>query len=65
METQTQGWVQGARKRQRVQRLGLKRNGGCQLGELMDSPPRALSTTDPVGMCLAVAPRDQSYREES
>lgn len=58
METQTQGWIQGARKRQRVQRLGLKRNGGCQLSELMDSPLGALSTTDPKEMCLAVDPRD-------
>lgn len=47
METQAHGRIQWARKRQMVQGLGLKRDRGCQLSELMDGPPGVLSTTGP------------------
>lgn len=43
-----------------VQGLGLKRDRGCQLSELMDSPPGVLSTTGPAERCLAVAPETKS-----
>lgn len=56
METQTQGQIQGARKKQRVQGLGQKRDKGCHLSELIGGPPGTPSTTDPAEVCLTVAP---------